>query len=182
MKKLTILLALLFLSVTPAMADLLVPDFDDIINDLYMSGDSWGDDDTNPDTLQPSDEAAEAAWLESLLGPGYQVEFIYKFEEDKDGEAPYPINEIAIVDFDPGFDWLYAIVKVGNGQGGESHHAFYDNELDGVLSPDYQFAQAISHVTFFNATPVPEPATMLLFGMGLMGVAMTGAGRKKADS
>jgi len=38
---------------------------------------------------------------------------------------------------------------------------------------------AISHVSIYGGDPVPEPATMLLFGIGLVGIAGLGRNRKK---
>ncbi len=58
---------------------------------------------------------------------------------------------------------------------------------DGNMDVDFSVlglsdpTKALSHITYFGTTPVtpvPEPATMLLLGCGLLGLA--GFGRKKS--
>ena len=70
------------------------------------------------------------------------------------------------------FDWDYAIVKWSG------HWAAYvDNDNSDILvHNDPLYNQGVSNVTWFdaspvNASPTPEPATILLLGSGLIGLA-----------
>jgi hypothetical protein len=53
----------------------------------------------------------------------------------------------------------------------------WDGKEDIVLTGFWPNGGAISHLEIVGTTPVPEPATMLLVGVGLIGIA--GLGRKK---
>ena len=55
------------------------------------------------------------------------------------------------------------------------------NSIDTLdLTGFWQNQGAISHVTIFGgSTPVPEPATMLLLGTGLVGLAATARRKMK---
>lgn len=179
------MLFLCLILVFPVMvsADILVPDFDaPDTSEQYLSGsDFWTDGDVNPaGNLHDSNPATEEAWLEALLGFTYNnpdINFVYKDENppqitvsvEGDGNAHY-------LDYNPGFDWDYAVVKTGLIDGEYKWWAWEDTEIDNWVSIG-KFDHGISHVTFFGAQPVPEPATLILLGSGL--ISLAGFGRKR---
>lgn len=74
------------------------------------------------------------------------------------------------------FLWLYAVVK-SDGQN-DGWYAYENDGNDFLTVGPYRYN--ISHVDFYGdgtGTQVPEPATMLLLGSGLIG--LVGYGRKK---
>jgi hypothetical protein len=121
--------------------------------------------------LVNSNPETEEAWLEALLGLTYDdgsVELYSKIEYPADPEVLLHSN------YNPGFNFEYAVVKYGN------FWAAYESDpgaggLD-VLNVG-PLENAISHVTYFNGTPIPEPSTMLLLGFGLIGLAAFGRKR-----
>lgn len=156
MKYLIVFLAAI-LCASPAVADLLVIDTDP------------PDSDSNPERLSNSGQATETAWLQGLLG-GTAVFFVSKDEDSN------PLDEVPS-------NWTYAVLKFGvGGPPTPDHWAIWDNNNNDIL--EYGGlglpTQGLSHVTYFSTTPVPsvpEPATMLLLSMGLIGLA--GYGRKR---
>ena len=119
-------------------------------------------------------ENTVTAWLEGVVS-------VYN------GGDPGALINYVGTDFSPDFGWTYAVVHIGNASGKDNLErdifAYIDapgltnSWKDNILNPERTFQQGVSFVRYYGQQAVPEPATMLLLGSGLIGLA--GFGRKK---
>jgi len=140
------------------------------INPTYWEGSDrnpQGKDIASGDRLVNSNTTTEEAWLEGILGLVYDDPSVNYYDRKND-----PVGGgKALNNYDPGFNWEYAVVKWGD------NWTAFGNDGDRLMSTAVDFTKGVSHITFFNGSEVPEPATLLLLGAGLVGLA--GFGRKR---
>jgi hypothetical protein len=101
------------------------------------------------------------------LSPAY---FSYK------NESPPTDGSISVT---PGTEYIslkWGAFESANG-GGWFLWYVGDLNFDQIDFEHGSLSQGLSHYTEWSSTPVPEPATMMLFGLGLLGLA--GVSRKK---
>jgi len=117
---------------------------------------------TNPTIALPnSNPNTEEMFLKNILGLVYNdpsINYLGKLFEN------YEQNSL---EEEITFPWLYAVVK---SDGPNDGWYAYQSNGDGYLNVG-PFDYDISHVSFFGSQKVPEPTTMLLLGLGLIGLA-----------
>lgn len=144
--------------------------------------------------LGNSGDDVELAWVRSVLQDS-SVIFSAKYDTEDgngwvavDGTNGFFAHELIT---DPG----YFLIKTGNLKlepTNFSHFLFRNNSMTGyavvnlldmgVDPKDILNVNKISHVDEFNGAPVPEPATTLLFGTGLAGLAGVARRRNKKNA
>lgn len=146
-----------------------------------------------PDLLNSGD-ATVLAWVESELG------FSVTFDSKNDGVFDWNLVDGTINSWAHSLstDPEYFLIKIGNGglfdsngDAAQSHYLFENSDSlsYGVMNFDlfdlYDMnnnvvtidQMRVSHISEFNAT-IPEPGTLALFGLGLLGLVV--ASRRKS--
>ncbi|MCB2180975.1 MAG: PEP-CTERM sorting domain-containing protein [Desulfobulbaceae bacterium] len=140
--------------------------------------------------LGNSGDENEINWINTVLDTNYTVDDYLKYDTD-DGTGWIQLaDDNSVYAHSLSSEPAYFLIKTGNLKVSEFDTFLYENlaglnwgviDLLDQIGADVLEIKNIgklSHVGEFDTSPVPEPATMLLFGTGIAGLA--GISRRKS--
>lgn len=130
----------------------------------YLFGTVYGETFSGP---QGSSEADEAAWLNSVIGTSYTEDDADKTDTNSAENGTWQSTALYLV-IKLGRDPEYSVIK--NTSGGLFSFSWASNAGTG---------SGLSHFTAFGGHQVPEPATLGMLGLGLLGLGL-GSRRRRA--
>jgi hypothetical protein len=145
-------------------------------------------------TLANSSDATELAWIKTILGSSVDWEIKTTVTSGNWSQT----DQTGTWAYDLGTDPHYFMIKTGNNKPykplGADHFIFTNNNSLNwaVIDLDASFGEGailanigkISHVVELDGTntPVPEPGTMMLLGIGMLGLAVYGKRRMNREA
>ena len=138
--------------------------------------------------LTNSGDQTEIDWVNSVLATIFTTDDLTKDDDYSDNPWILVDGESDIYASELQDDPEYFFIKIGNGNlpAGTHDHYLYQNveefsyavvDLSVISSSNSMNVGRFSHTGEVGGVPVPEPATMLLLGSGLIGLAVLGRSR-----